>query len=204
MGRRWTPGEDRDVRAMAGDGATAERIGQALGRSASAIRHRTQTLGVRRWRRRYWTEAEDAEIRAAAGSGSYTGLAARIGRTENAVRTRAQRLAVRTRGPSGRWRRWTEAEDEAVAEVAAEVAEHGPAPRGEGRYRALAEQLGRSVDAVRIRAMALRRRAVDPDPEPDDLPPALALELARLRRPPPRRPGSLGAVDLTASYGGAP
>ena len=142
-------------------GAEVAHVSRKLGRSADAIRIR-----VRRFRgrvRRRWTPEEDALLMAIkltphterfVGGGAFADIAARLGVTEIAARSRYDQLKRKAGHHGGQWTDdglWTEYEDAVIrAQI---VYPRAPA----GTWDVIADRLGRTPGAVRTRACKLRR-----------------------------------------------
>jgi hypothetical protein len=94
-GRRWTPGEDAALRAMAVRGAEAAQIARALTRTTSAVRRRATRLGVALQtsgrRSKPWTAEEDAVLRQWR-TFEPGRLAQLLGRSDGSVRSRLRAL----------------------------------------------------------------------------------------------------------------
>jgi hypothetical protein len=141
---RWTGEQDAALQRMYAAGRSVAEMAIVLGRTPDAVTARRRQLGVPPRTARPWSAGEDALLRAARMSGvPATRVAARLDRTADAVRWRQRRLMGR---PAARGR-YGPAEDEAICRCFASD--------GDGDVVALASSLGRSVDAVRLRARAL-------------------------------------------------
>lgn len=134
---------------------TAAQIAARLQRSESAVFQQiaAQRLGGDRIPRRSrpWTAAEDLALAEGVARGdSPASIAAGLGRTAGGVKSR--RTALQARGtplpPFARVRRWSVADDAMLADALR---------RREADAR-IAEQLGRTVSAVRARSELLRKR----------------------------------------------
>jgi len=147
--RRWRPFEDAAVRDGYERGLTCLQIAAELpGRSGPAVAARAAKLGLATYGRA-WTPREDRYLRTLALEGFELERAAQIlGRTPDALRARARKLALTVpRSPRAHHaRRWTHVEDEQLALHAG----LNPAM--------LAELLDRSPEAVtqRLRRLGLR------------------------------------------------
>jgi hypothetical protein len=151
--RRWAEWEDAVVR----DGYTsalpcAEIARQLPQRTTASVAARARKLGLISYARRWSTDDDQRLIRLTARGSTLEDVAARLGRTPEAIRRRASRLAIEPPAPASaprHARRWTREEDELLR------LHHALNP---GR---LAELLGRSDGAVcrRLRAIGLRARA---------------------------------------------
>jgi hypothetical protein len=147
--RRWSSAEDASVRDGYGDGLRCEEIAAALpGRSATAVAARARKLGLATYARR-WTPEEDARLPALLQIRTLEDAARVLGRTPEAVRRRASKLALTP--PAGMvttrsGEPWTVAEDELLKLHAAV------------NPSILAGLLGRSDRAVvsRLRHLGLR------------------------------------------------
>ena len=112
--RYWTALEDAVLRDGYAEGLTCAEIAGGLpDRTEGAVAARARKLGLATYARR-WSRAEDARLRALAARCPPAQLARMLGRTPEAIRRRARRLAVALRAPSdpGGGGRWTPAEDE--------------------------------------------------------------------------------------------
>lgn len=146
--KAWTPDEDRLLLGRHdGTSESAERLAQELGRTKAAVLVRCSRLGLAvlhaPWR------DEDLEILDAQYPNqaiAVADLAKRLGRTLLAVRVRAQLRGLCRR--NGEHCRWQPEEDELVLAAAGK----------RGGAIAVAEQIGRTPGAVRMRLFALRRR----------------------------------------------
>jgi len=143
MARRWTAAEDRQLTAMYADGLPLAVIAGHLGRSADALVARRAALGVAPRRpARAWSPRLDAIIRASAQAGVPARVVAeRLGLTIDAVRWR--RRALTPARPAARPYRVDE--DDALRALVADG----------GRFEDLAVRLGRSAQALRLRARIL-------------------------------------------------
>ena len=141
---RWTASDDALLRGLYNGGATMNAIGDALGRSASAVSERRRTLGIAtRSRIVPWTQAEDALLRAAHAAGvPASALAPRLGRTVEQVRRRQRQPFTASRTPAAAYSRVDDERNRVGWELGADV-------------EALARQLGRSAASVRLRAQTL-------------------------------------------------
>lgn len=141
MAPRWTPDEDRALRAMYGTQRAVKDIAAALGRSPDAVTARRRQIGIAP-RHQAWTAREDALLCAAAAGGvPATWVAERLSRTPDAVRWRQRALIGRRAGAAP----YTPAEDDAIRQCFA----------AGGDVASLARRLGRSVGAVHRHAEAL-------------------------------------------------
>lgn len=92
--RAWTPAEDALLRKLIAAGWQHRQIGQAIGgRSKQAVSSRWHLL--RRGLAKYaWSADEDAYLRDTAGYKTAAEIAQHLGRTANAVHTRASLLGI--------------------------------------------------------------------------------------------------------------
>jgi hypothetical protein len=141
MAARWTPDEDRALRALYATQRPVKGIAAALGRSPDAVTARRRQIGVAP-RHQAWTARENALLCAAAASGvPATWVARHLSRTPDAVRWR-QRAVI---GPRRSAAPYTPAEDEAIRRCFADRDD----------LAALARRLDRSVGALRRHAETL-------------------------------------------------
>ena len=151
--RRWAEWEDAVLR----DGYTsalpcAEIARQLPQRTTTSVAARARKLGLISYARRWSTDDDQRLMRLTARGSTLEDVAQRLGRTPEAIRRRASRLAIEPPAPAPaprHARRWTREEDELLR------LHHALNP---GR---LAELLGRSDGAVcrRLCAIGLRARA---------------------------------------------
>ena len=151
--RRWAEWEDAVLR----DGYTsalpcAEIARQLPQRTTTSVAARARKLGLISYARRWSTCDDQRLMRLTARGTTLEEAAQRLGRTPEAIRRRASRLAIEPPAPASALRharRWTREEDELLR------LHHALNP---GR---LAELLGRSDGAVcrRLCAIGLRARA---------------------------------------------
>jgi hypothetical protein len=113
--RRWTAPEDATVRDGYADGLSCEEIAASLPqRSASAVAARARKLGLATYARR-WTPQDDDLLCALLQTRALDDIARFLGRTPEAIRRRADKLALRLPPEPVRPRAgmpWTAAEDE--------------------------------------------------------------------------------------------
>lgn len=141
MGARWQPHQDALLARLYDAGTPLRQIAERLQRSEDAVTNRRHVLGIHD-RRGRWSPAQDAVIVTAAEAGLQTSsVAAHLGLPADRVRRRRAQL-VGARPPS---RRYDAAEDEAIRGLWAR----------QGDVEALARRLGRSAEAIRLRALAL-------------------------------------------------
>lgn len=143
MARRWHPAADAALARLYADGIRLDVIAARLGRSTDALTARRTHLGlVARRGAVLWSADHDALLEAATRAGiPATSVAQQLGKSVTQVRRRRGRL-LGVRRPARPYLSW---EDEAIR--AAWVRRHDV---GE-----LARRLGRSPDAVRLRARVL-------------------------------------------------
>ena len=141
MAARWSREDDALLERLYGEGEPVRRIAEQLGRSEDAVVARRRALSIAR-RDRGWSDPQDALIRAATRRGlPASAVAAAMGIAPDRVRRRRARLVgVRTAA-----RRYDAADDAAIVAALAEGADLG----------ALSERLGRSTEALRLRARKL-------------------------------------------------
>lgn len=143
MARRWTAREDAGLTRLYRSGVPVREIAERLARSEDAVNSRRRHLGLaaRRERAR-WSSREDALLTAASASGlSASFVAERLGRPAGQIRWRRRALGL-TSAPS---RLYSAEDDEALRLVLAR----------EGSLELLARRLGRTPDALRLRASKL-------------------------------------------------
>ena len=100
-----------------------------------------------------WTPGQDSLVRQLHGSGVKVPLIAlAMGRTPAAIAARAHALGIRSRRPP----RWTPAEDAAIRRAVGRNRIHGETRPS--RLQRLADELGRSIRAVRGRAARIGAR----------------------------------------------
>lgn len=143
MASRWSRDEDALLRRLYADGVAVGDIAKRLGRSADAVSARRRTLRVRpRPRSRPWSPREDELLRAGATVGVPAAtIAVHLRRPADQVRRRRRALMGTARAPV----RYSAAEDAAIVSCW----------RRGGNVGALAEELARSVGALRLRAQEL-------------------------------------------------
>jgi hypothetical protein len=181
--RRWAEWEDAVLR----DGYTsalpcAEIARQLPQRTTTSVAARARKLGLISYARRWSTGDDQRLMRLTARGTTLEEAAQRLGRTPEAIRRRASRLAIEPPAPASALRharRWTREEDELLR------LHHALNP---GR---LAELLGRSDGAVcrRLCAIGLRARAQRSPHHPGNGPVARA----GARRGANPRPGVIGS-----------
>lgn len=142
--REWTPREDRLLRKLQPTTPYRE-LPKHFDRTIGAIRARIHQLGLGEEAARSWTPEEDAKLRKLFGTMPASKLAARFGRTGPAVSLRAAKLGLASEAP----RRWTAKELELLAKLR----------RAGKSYEEIAGRLGRSVDAVHVRANKMKLNA---------------------------------------------
>lgn len=141
MGVRWKPEDDARVAELYAAGMPIARIGVALGRTAGAVTNRRKVLGIVD-RRGRWSAAQDAVIIAATAAGlPASAVGAHLGLPSERVRRRRAQLVSTREQP----RRYSTDED----------AEIRRAFQAGGDLAALSQTLGRSQDALRLRALHL-------------------------------------------------
>lgn len=141
MSARWRSEDDALLKRLYGEGEPVRRIAERLGRSEDAIVARRRALAIAR-RDSGWSASQDALILAAARGGlSASAVAGAMGIGADRVRRRRARLVgTRTAAP-----RYDAAADAAIVDALAAGADLG----------ALGERLGRSPEALRLRARKL-------------------------------------------------
>ncbi len=141
MAARWSRDDDALLERLYADGEPVRRIAERLRRSEDAIVARRRALGIA-GRDRGWSSSRDALVAAAARAGLPASVvAASLRMPADRVRRRRAKLV----GSRPAARRYDAAEDAAIAD----------ALRAGGDLNALAERLGRSPEALRLRARAL-------------------------------------------------
>ena len=148
MAARWSRDDDALLARLYGDGEPVRRIAERLQRSEDAIVARRRALGIA-CRDRGWSSSRDALVVAAARAGLPASVVATSLRMP-ADRVRRRRAKLVGSRPAAR--RYDAAEDAAIAD----------ALRTCGDLNALAERLGRSPEALRLRARALGVYAAAP------------------------------------------
>jgi hypothetical protein len=109
---QWTAQQDRLIVLATRAGASAATIARQQGTSTEQVRARRARLVGKRPAARHYQPSEDEAITAAwAGEHDLDELAARLGRSPDALRLRARALGLHA--PAGR-RRWSAAEDHAL------------------------------------------------------------------------------------------
>jgi hypothetical protein len=143
MGRRWRASEDAQLARLYASKLPLRVIAERLGRSEEALTARRKLLGIAPRRRTLkWTEQQDRLIVLATRAGaSAASIARQQGRSTEQVRARRARLLGRRAAA----RHYQPSEDEAITTAWAE--EHD--------LDELATRLGRSPDALRLRARVL-------------------------------------------------
>jgi hypothetical protein len=158
MSRRWSREEDAVLRCLYPQGVGLLVIGERVGRSSEAVAARRRALRIAsRPRSRPWTAGEDELLRASTVAGvSAAAVAVQLRRPPDQVRRRRRMLMRRGRAPLP----YTLTEDAAIADCWV----HGD------DVVALAQQLGRSVGSVRMRAqkLGLHTAAARPRWRPDE------------------------------------
>jgi hypothetical protein len=137
----WSRDDDALLERLYGEGQPVRRIAERLQRSEDAIVARRRALGIAR-RGRGWSPSRDALVAAAARAGLPASVVATSLRMP-ADRVRRRRAKLVGSRPAAR--RYDAAEDAAIAD----------ALRTGADLTALAERLGRSPEALRLRARAL-------------------------------------------------
>jgi hypothetical protein len=142
MARRWKPADDTTLRALYAEGASLRTIGERLARSEQAVDERRRVLGVAPRRHvRPWTRTQDALLHAAAAAAiSDHAVAEQLGRPVEQVRLRRRQII----GPRSPSRPYSAGEDERLRS-------RWP----DGDITVLADELGRSVGSIRLRAQSL-------------------------------------------------
>lgn len=109
-GRTWTAADDQRVRDGYQAGETLAAIGASLGRTAKAAQARAGVLGLHGshprpagWRQETWAAEDEADLRSTYGLEPARTIAARLGRSAQAVWQRASMLGLL----SNRHRPWT-------------------------------------------------------------------------------------------------
>ncbi|MGI8623562.1 MAG: hypothetical protein ACR2NB_08755 [Solirubrobacteraceae bacterium] len=141
--RRYSPAEDVLLREQWAAGRRVDELAHRLRRSPDAVRVHADALGLHRPARRHrWSAAEDAALRDGYADGRTCQHIANSlsGRTARAVAARARKLGLTTYA-----RGWTGTDDARLRELAAR-----------GSPAEIARALGRTPEAVRRRARALR------------------------------------------------
>jgi hypothetical protein len=143
VGRRWTPGEDRQLGRLYAEQLAVGQIALRLGRSADAVVARRRALGIApRRQSRPWSVREEALVRAGAAAGVPASLlASRLHRSVHQIRGRRRVVA----GARPAARPYLPPEDALIR--------LWPLERGE--LVSLADRLGRSPDALRLHAQQL-------------------------------------------------
>lgn len=151
-GRPYLPDEDEAIRRCLQAGGDLTALARRLGRSPDGLRLHAQHLGLHRPRpRRRFAEWEDAMIRDGYTSAlPYAEIARQLpDRSATSVAARARRLGLITYA-----RRWGTRDDERLAALSA---------RGCG-LEVVAQELGRTPEAIRRRAARLGIRTPSPAP----------------------------------------
>jgi hypothetical protein len=141
--RPWTAADDRRLRRLKREAAPPGEMARALRRTKNDVVERMRELGLARTMPG-WTEAEDDALRSMIGSVDRDEIAARLGRTRNAVNARVVTLGI----APPRSRPWTARESATLCRL------YGTMPVAE-----VAKRLDRSVDAVSSRAAVLDLRS---------------------------------------------
>jgi hypothetical protein len=140
--RRYTPDDDRAIRASWAAGESLEAVARRLGRSPGSLLLRARTLGLHRPPpRRRWTAAEDAVLRDGYADGLTCDEIARtsLERSPGAVAARAHRLGLASYA-----RNWSAEDDQRLSRMLS--------------LRTVddaAQVLGRTPEAIRRRARNL-------------------------------------------------
>lgn len=141
MAARWSRDDDALLARLYGAGEPVRRIAERLQRSEDAIVARRRALGIA-GRDHGWSPSRDALVAAAARAGlPASAVAASLRMPADRVRRRRAKLV----GSRPAARRYNATDDAAIAD----------ALRTGGDLNALAERLGRSPEALRLRARAL-------------------------------------------------
>ena len=140
---RWSREEDALLRRLYAAYVAVQDIAERVGRSADAVSARRRALRIApRPRSRPWSPREDALLRAGAIAGIPAAtIAVHLRRPADQVRRRRRALMGAARAPL----RYSAAEDAAIVSCW----------RRGGTVKVLAEQLGRSRGALRLRAQDL-------------------------------------------------
>lgn len=143
MAPRWMPEEDRLLRTLYAEGAPVRMIARQAGRSEDAVSERRRTLGIApRRRSRAWTTTEDELVRAGAAIDlPATVIAVRLRRSPEEVRRRRGALV----GVARLGTLYSAGDDDAIRRCWADGAD----------VPTLAQRLGRSAGAIRLRATKL-------------------------------------------------
>jgi hypothetical protein len=143
MSRRWSREEDAVLRRLYPQGVGLHVIGERVGRSHEAVSARRRALGIAgRPRSQAWTAGEDELLRAGTVTGiSAAAVAVHLRRPPDQVRRRRRMLMEGGRAPLP----YTISEDTAIADCWM----HGD------DVVVLAQQIGRSVGSIRLRAQKL-------------------------------------------------
>jgi hypothetical protein len=138
---RWRSEDDALLERLYGEGEPVRRIAERLGRSEDAVVARRRALAIAR-RDGGWSAPQDALILAAARGGlPASAVAAAMGMAPDRVRRRRARLVGARKAPP----RYDAADDAAIVDALAASAD----------LHALGERLGRSPEALRLRARKL-------------------------------------------------
>jgi hypothetical protein len=95
--RRFTRGDDFELRRLAASGAAVSQIAEALGRAASSIKSRARNIGVTSIAADpcRFTPAEDSALRELAASGTaLRQIAEKLGRPPTSVKARARKIGA--------------------------------------------------------------------------------------------------------------
>lgn len=152
VGRPYLPDEDEAIRRCLEDGGDLTALGRRLGRSPDGLRVHAQHLGWHRPRpRRRFADWEDAVIRDGYTSAlPYAAIARQLpDRSPTSIAARARRLGLITYA-----RRWSTRDDERLGALSA---------RG-CTLEVVAQELGRTPEAIRRRAARLGIRRPAPGP----------------------------------------
>jgi len=143
MIRRWSKHEDAALARLYGNGVAVREIAERLGRTVDAVNARRVHLEIRSRRARAsWSEREDVVLAAATRAGLPAWvLAERLGRPLGQIRWRRRALGLAA--PAAR--PYSAADDEAIRLVF----------RDDRNVQELAARLGRSPEALRLRAVKL-------------------------------------------------
>ena len=146
--KRYTPDEDRIIKAAALSGRSWESVAAELDRSEIAVVTHAYRIGA--YRGKSWTAVEDNAIRLGVCNGlRLYEIAKRLGRSYGAVKSRASRIGVTTA--------FTARENEAIIAAAADNRRYGITRPG--RLRMVAEELGRPLYATQKQAQKIGARS---------------------------------------------
>jgi hypothetical protein len=143
MVRRWTKSEDAALARLYRNGVAVREIAERLGRTVDAVNVRRVYLDIpSRRARASWSEREDAVLAAATRAGLPAWVVAeRLGRPLGQVRWRRRALGLAVSAA----RPYSAADDAAIRVIF----------RDDGDVQELAARLGRSPEALRLRAVKL-------------------------------------------------